>query len=272
MQQALLIWLVVLQALSLSGVVWLWLQSRQAKNRQSLPSIEDWRREFRALEKYVESKTDLLLTQILAQKPQSLDLKPLTDALALQADFRKAGQLAEPRRAPQHDNQEDEAVASLHLDQLPQLPRREEQDSLALENLLARELSAPGFLAGVWPGMEGAFEEASKKLLDYFRNEGLAEPIIEPYPSVERGGSNHWFFLSVAYRDPQKDCRRFLIPRNYSRYDPLVHDHLFEVLGASGSVDLFVKELRRCALLEAQGSLEGFISKDLVVRRGTFVV
>ena len=272
MELALLIALAVLQGLTLYGVGWLWWRRRQEGDREAQRLGNEWSREMRSMERYIENKVDLLLAQILSQKPQSLDLKELVTALRPRDDgASKEGVEPKAARAAAKEETEPEAATPLHLDRLPQIPRRKE-DSLSPERRLARVLSDSSFLVGVWPEMDGLFEEALAKLHDYLAEKDLPEPAIEPHPPIENGGSNHWLFMTVAYRDPQTECRRFLIPRNYSRYDPLVHDHLFNVLGASGSVDLFVRELRECALLEANGELKGFIPRDLVAKKGVFVV
>jgi hypothetical protein len=249
-------------------VAWLYLKSRQSQAPERTDFEESLRREMRSLERYIETKVDLLLAQVLAQKPPSLDIQGLAGAIKLQVDEhtatteRMSKKLEFPPAEP----------APLYLDHLPQVPQLEEEATLTAERRLARLLDSSGFLQGVWPDMNGPHEEAAQKLRRYLAEDGLSEPIVQPFPSLGAGASNHWLFLAVSYRAPQADCRRFLIPCNYSRYDPLVHDHLFQVLGAGGSVDYFVRELRRCALLEANGELEGFIPKSLVVKKGEFVV
>lgn len=270
MNTALFAAVLLLQALTLTGVALLWWRSRRAAESRPA-SGADWERSFRSLERYLDGKVDLLLAQILAQRPKSPDLAEILGALRPARDNdeqspRAAEQAAAPAALPPSE------PVPLQLDRLPTIPQREEEASLTDERRLAQLLDSSAFLDGIWPDLNGSYEDAVRRFLRYLTEEGLPEPVVEPVPSLGAATSNHWLFLVVSYRNPQAASRRFLIPCNYSRYDPLIHDHLFQVLGAGGSVDSFVRELRRCSLLEAHGELQGFIPKNLVVKKGVFVV
>jgi hypothetical protein len=78
--------------------------------------------------------------------------------------------------------------------------------------------------------------------------------------------------MVLGSRDGDDGIVRFLIPRNYSRYDPAMHDHLFKVMGGGESLENFIRELRQCAVLRGSGPLEEFIPPKLVERKGVLVV
>jgi hypothetical protein len=141
-------------------------------------------------------------------------------------------------------------------------------DEQQLESLLG----SPEFRDGVWPRMDGTFQMASAHLCGFLASQGFPEPGVEPHPPLVRGEGNHWDFLVVRARRAGEEGRRFLVPRNYSRYDPAMHDHLFDVLGRGASLESFVRELRRCAVLRGSGDLGELIRPELLARKGVFVV
>lgn len=261
--------LLLLQGLTLIGIALLWWRARPGAQGDLHAQREDWSREARSLERHIDGKVDLLLAQILAQKPPSLDIESILKIVKTQSQQEWA---ATVERKSKEQEPSPPTPEPFHLDHLPQVPDRAEEAAMTAERRLALLLGSSDFLQRVWPDMTGPYEVAVTRLSRYLAEDGLPEPSIEPFPPNEIGASSHWLFMTVSYRDPQMECRRFLIPCNYSRYDPLMHDHLFQVLGAGGSVDYFIRELRQCALLEANGDLQGFIPKALVVRKGAFVV
>ena len=243
----------------LSLGVGLYLVARRV--RSSLPadpgrSLDRLGEELIVLERKIDGKFDLLVGQITSQAGWGSGLTNLAEALK-QRTAEPAGQRESKEEAPERSitpwPADVEPVSSFARP----TPR--------IEALLGH----PDFLSGVWTGMDGDFHTASGYLLRYLSEKGVPEPRVEAFPPMIEGNPNHWIFLVV---DVSARGHRILIPRNFSRYDPALHDHLFEVRGKQATLDNFIRELQKCALLGATGELQGFIDRDLVEEKGAVVV
>ena len=69
--------------------------------------------------------------------------------------------------------------------------------------------------------------------------------------------------MIVQAQNWRAEGKRFVIPRNYDRYDPLWHEHLFTLRGNTNKPDNYINGLAQCAMLK-NGELSGNIDKKLV--------
>lgn len=231
-----------------TGIFLLWRRSQVSPQETAEKVKSTVREELSRQERYLDGKVDLLLARLNDLRKMPLETEEEEASVALEAPPTEGvGEWAPPDVRPGADD----------------LSESEE---------LALLLDSPAFCSGIWPQMDGPFGEAAARLLGYLAAQGVAEPEIEPYPSTGVEYENHWYFLVVWSHDAEEGSSRFLIPRNFSRYDPAKHDHLFRKLGGGEGLENFIKELRKCAVLRGTGPLEGFISPDLRVKKGVFVV
>jgi hypothetical protein len=239
-----------------AGLVLLWRQRGQSPAGKEDPAAL-LQGEMGRFERYLDGKVDLLLVEMregASSEPASAE--------KVSAGAEEARPVGEP---------DDEVLEDrIPPNYRPRGPQRD--DELSDVERLDLLLSSPDFRNGVWPRMDGPFNVAAAHLLGYLSGKGVAEPDLEPHPPVGPDYENHWEFMVVWPQDGGDGASRFLIPRNYSRYDPAVHDHLFQVLGGGASLENYIRELRRCALLRGTGPLEEFISPKLVDERGVLVV
>lgn len=233
------------------GLIFLWRRLvPSSKGGEDSPQLII-RKETDRLERCLDGKTDLILArltemQAVGAETQNETQPPTAELSAAQAEVWTPPATLRPRSTGQKEISETEHLYNL--------------------------LSSPDFTSGVWRRMDGPFDVASALVLGFLAAQGGAEPVVEPHPSTALDHANHWDFLVLWSQESGDDGRRFLIPRNFSRYDPAIHDHLFRVLGGGPTLDNFIRELRQCAVLHGVGPLEGLIPPDLVERKGVLVV
>ena len=234
------------------GLILLWRRSGPSSEKSEESFKRMLQGEMDRFERYLDGKVDLLLAHLAdLQAPDSgsqeeasgQDEGPATEDLA---DWRPPQNLR------------------------PRAPGR--SADLSEAELLDILLSDQDFTSGIWPRMDGEYQVATAHLLGFLSGQGVAEPGVEPHPPTAFEDGNHWDFLVVWSEDAGGDGCRFLIPRNYSRYDPALHDHLFQVRGGGPGLDNFIQELRQCAVLRGSGPIEGLIRSELVERKGELVV
>lgn len=259
-QPILLVLVVGLQA-TLGVGLYLVLRRLSSPARSSPDLVALLRKDIAESERSLARKLDLILAQVLGQGNLSTGLGDLAKALEQMT--------AQRERPVVHANstpREEKPVA------VPWPPLSgTEQASGALPRLEVL-LNHPDFLSSVWQNMDGAFDIASGHLLRYLSEKGIPEPQIEAFPPLPDGNPNHWIFAVVQGRDHGPEVRRILIPRNFSRYDPALHDHIFEVRGKRPTLDNYIREMQRCALLKPKGELKGFIERELVETPGVLIV
>lgn len=147
------------------------------------------------------------------------------------------------------------------------IPRLTPEDAeIKLESLL----NGTDFTVSIWQQFSKPFDICAHLLVMYLAENGLPSPRIEPYPPMQDNNPNFWKFMIVAL-NWKADGKRFVIPRNYERYDPLWHEHLFNVRGNVNKPDNYINGLVRCAELK-NGELSGYIDKKLLEREGIIEV
>lgn len=130
-------------------------------------------------------------------------------------------------------------------------------------------LNGSEFLQNFWPNkMSRRVDECQSELIKFLAEHGQPEPEFEIYPRLQDNNPHHWHFLILQTLGAARDKKRFLIPRNYDRFDPQRHSHLFQVRGSSNKPENFVLELHRCAILSSGKELSGYIDKSLVEKQG----
>lgn len=132
-------------------------------------------------------------------------------------------------------------------------------------------LNGTDFTMSIWQGFQEPFDVCAEKLAKYLGEHGIPLPRIEPYPDLKENNPNFWIFMIVQAQSWKNEGRRFLIPRNFARYDQLWHKHLFEIRGNVNKPDSFIKGLVRCAIL-MNGNLADNIDKRLVELKGIISV
>jgi|GEM_PF-6860015 len=138
-----------------------------------------------------------------------------------------------------------------------------------LEARLHDLLNGSEFLQNFWQNrMSRRVDECQNDLVKFLAEHGQPEPEFEIYPPLQDNNPHHWHFLILQTRGTARDKKRFLIPRNYDRFDPSRHSHLFQVRGPSNKPDNFILELHRCAILNSGKELSGYIDKSLVEKQG----
>lgn len=240
------------------------------------------------LEHYVACKLDRLPAALRTEPREELVLAPLVAALTEMsrreppaAPEREAGgpeghsrpqtRTAGPSEAPEREDREPDGTAGAEaVAPLPVFPPSASEAQGRKRGGLRLVLDSPDFLDAAWPHLDGPFETARARVLDHLIREGLEPPRVVAHPPVDPETSNHWLFLVV--QGHAEGGERFLIPRTFSRYDPAVHDHLFEVPGRVDSLDHYVRRCRKVAVLQPAGDLQGFIDRRLVERRGEILV
>lgn len=130
-------------------------------------------------------------------------------------------------------------------------------------------LNGSEFLQNFWQNrMSRRVDECQNELIKFLAEHGQPEPEFEIYPPLQDNNPHHWHFLILQTRGTARDKKRFLIPRNYDRFDPLRHSHLFQVRGSSNKPENYILELHRCAILNSGKELSGYIDKSLVEKQG----
>jgi hypothetical protein len=135
------------------------------------------------------------------------------------------------------------------------------------EKKLDNLLNGADFTERIWQQFSRPFNLCAEKLIAYLGENGLPMPRIEPYPALQDNNPNFWTFMIVQALNWRAEGKRFLIPRNFDRYDPLWHAHLFEIRGNTNKPDNYINGLVRCAVLK-NGILTGYIDKKLVETKG----
>jgi len=235
------------------GLVLLWRRSGPSSEKSEESLQRRLQGEMDRFERYLDGKVDLLLAHL--SDLQVSDAEPSEGALTEGEDQTTAVDLEQWR--PSTD------LRAQGPGRRGELSEAEQLDIL---------LSDPDFTSGIWPRMDGEFQVATAHLLGFLSGQGVAEPGVEPHPPTAFEDGNHWDFLVVWSEDAGGEGCRFLIPRNYSRYDPALHDHLFRVRGGGPGLDNFIQELRQCAVLRGAGPIEDLIRPELVKRKGELVV
>lgn len=253
LETLLLILVLVLELGIGAGVYILWRQGRSVVKERDKTFKGIVQEEMGCLERYLDGKVDLLLAQFANLQPSSAEAEERKDSRVVEESASEDSE-AWPRQ--------DVRPPSSHAGEFSETDR------------LALLLNTPDFCSGVWPQMDGPFGQASARLLGFLSDKGVAEPEVEPHPTVGVDYENHWDFLVVWSQDAGGEGSRFLIPRNFSRYDPAVHGHLFRVLGGGDSLENYIRELRECAVLRGSGPLQDqeFIEPKLVEKKGVLVV
>lgn len=139
------------------------------------------------------------------------------------------------------------------------------------EKKLESLLNDANFTKDIWPQFSESFYICAEKLVSYLSQHGLSTPRIDAYPPLKENNPNFWTFMVVQAMTWRSDGKQFVIPRNYVRYDPLWHQHTFEVRGNTNKADNFINGLVRCAMLKS-GMLTGNIDKSMVDLKGIISV
>jgi len=139
------------------------------------------------------------------------------------------------------------------------------------EKKLDNLLNGADFTERIWQQFSKPFNICAEKLISYLGENGLPMPRLEPYPALQEDNPNFWTFMIVQALNWRAEGKRFLIPRNFDRYDPLWHEHLFEIRGNTNKPDNYINGLVRCAALK-NGILTGNIDKKLVETKGIIAV
>lgn len=149
------------------------------------------------------------------------------------------------------------------------LPAEETPEKISKE--LERLLNSSDFTRTIWQQFSRPFDICAKQMNQFLGDHGIPSPRIEAFPPLEKGNPNFWSFMIVEPNSWKSNGKRFLIPRNYDRYDILTHSHLFEVQGNRHKADSSIIELVRCATLSS-GSITNHIDKKMVETKGIIAV
>lgn len=262
-QVALLVLITGFQVVLGAGLYLVWRRLRSVTSPLQADVVAPLRKELSDLGRHFDGKFDLLLTQSLSQSNLNAGLNSLAGAVQALSTQEKPAVAAHRVGAEQ-----EVPPVSVSWPPDPESSGQGQSAPPRIEALLSR----PDFLSTVWQDMDGAFDVASGHLLHYLSEHGVAEPHIEAFPPLMHDNPNHWIFAVVQSRDGRSEGHRILIPRNFSRYDPAIHDHLFEVRGKRPTLDNYLREIQKCALLKSMGELKGFIARELVEQKGVVIV
>lgn len=247
----------ILQVLSTTALG-LMLHGMWKETTRGLGRLEALQGEIRHLERYIDGKVDLLLNQRRETEPVKVDLREVASDVV--REIERARQAREEIVASA-------SPASLAGTPLPQAPDDGDHGK-ELEALL----NSPEFLSDAWIEMNGPLDRVLPSLRRFLADRGQPEPVVDPFPRMAREHPNHWTFLVVHCQGAGPLHRRLLIPRYYSRYDPAIFDHLFDVWGGGNTLESYIEECRKCAVIASTGTLEGYIRADLVQEKGILVV
>lgn len=140
-----------------------------------------------------------------------------------------------------------------------------------LEKKLDSLLNSADFTESIWHHFSRPFDVCVDMLITHLGEHGIPMPKIEAFPNIKDNNPNFWTFMIVHIQNWKDVGRQFIIPRNFDRYDPLWHKHLFEVRGNVNRADNYIKGLVRCAII-MNGDLSGNIDKRLVELKGIISV
>jgi len=140
-----------------------------------------------------------------------------------------------------------------------------------VEKKLDSLLNGTDFTESIWQQFSKPFDVCVDMLIKYLGEHGMPMPRIQPYPAIKDNNPNFWTFMIIQAQNWKDEGRRFVIPRNFDRYDPLWHKHLFDVRGNVNKPDSYINGLVRCAII-INGNLSGSIDKRLVEEKGIISV
>jgi len=237
---------------------------KEANNKTNQPIYSDLHSELNLLESRINNQIDLMMNTINSQSTLISSISNRVDNIMViepgtQKDVventvdNEHTIIAEPPEETT-DNRIQSWVSTVDVDK--------KLDSL---------LNGTDFTETIWKHFSGPFDFCAEKLVKYLGEHCIPLPRIEPYPTLKDNNPNFWTFIIIQAQNWKDEGRRFVIPRNFDRYDPLWHKHLFEVRGNVNKPDSFIKGLVRCAML-MNGNLSGNIDNRLVELKGIITV